>query len=173
MQRVHDSNLAGHPGRDIMISTLLCRWFWPKMRGSVRRFIRNCDICGRSTVWREAKAGFLKLLLISGRTGSELTIDFVTGLPKSKGCTNIMVITDRLSRDILVFGSDSMMVSKCAEIFIDLYYRYFDFPKYLTSDRVSDWMSYFWKEFCKLTGVQQRPVIQGSSLKKNFQKLQV
>ncbi|KAI0991047.1 hypothetical protein K3495_g17140, partial [Podosphaera aphanis] len=62
MQRTHDSVLTGHPGRDTMIGILLRRWFWPKMRESVRRFVRNCDICGRTTVWREAKAGFLRSL---------------------------------------------------------------------------------------------------------------
>lgn len=85
----------GHPGGDTMISILLRRWFWPKMRDSVRRFIQNCDTHGRSTVWREAKAGFLKPLPVPERIGSDLTIDFVTDLPESKGCSNIMVITDR------------------------------------------------------------------------------
>ncbi|KAI0994220.1 hypothetical protein K3495_g13962, partial [Podosphaera aphanis] len=78
MQRTHDSHLSGHPGRDSMVGILLRRWFWPKMRESVRRFIRNCDVCGRSTVWREAKAGFLRSLPIPERIGSELTIDFIT-----------------------------------------------------------------------------------------------
>ena len=35
MQRTHDSHLTGHPGRDSMISIILRRWFWPKMRESV------------------------------------------------------------------------------------------------------------------------------------------
>lgn len=141
MQRTHDSHLAGHPGRDTMVSMLLRRWFWPKMRESVRRFVRNCDVCGRTTVWREAKAGFLRSLPIPERIGSELTIDFVTDLPLSKGCTNIMVITDRLSKDIFMFGTNSMAAPQCAEIFLDRYYRYFGFPRYLTSDRGSDWLS--------------------------------
>ena len=119
MQRTHDSHLTGHPGRDTMVGILLRRWFWPNMRESVRRFVRNCDVCGRSTVWREAKAGFLKSLPIPERIGSELTIDFVTDLPKSKSCTNIMVITDRLSKDIFLFGTSTMEGQKCAELFID------------------------------------------------------
>ncbi|KAI0992990.1 hypothetical protein K3495_g15194, partial [Podosphaera aphanis] len=60
MQRTHDSHLAGHPGKDTMVGMILRRWFWPKLRESVRQFIRNCDVCGRTTVWREAKAGFLR-----------------------------------------------------------------------------------------------------------------
>ena len=156
MQKTHDSHLSGHPGRDTMIGILLRRWFWPKMRESVRRFVRNCDVCGRSTVWREAKAGFLKSLPIPERIGSELTIDFVTDLPKSNNCTNIMVITDRLSEDVFLFGTDSMEAIKCAEIFLDRYYRFFGFPRYLTSDKGSDWLSHFWKTFCQLVGINQR-----------------
>ncbi|KAI0992938.1 hypothetical protein K3495_g15246 [Podosphaera aphanis] len=156
MQRIHDSHLAGHPGRDTMIGLILRRWFWPKLRESVRRFIRNCDICGKSTVWREAKAGFLRSLPIPERIGSELTIDFVTDLPPSQGCTSIMVITDRLSKDVFLFGTESMTAPTCAKIFIDRYYCYFGFPRYLTSDRGSDWLSHFWKTFCQLTGINQR-----------------
>lgn len=156
MQKTHDSHLSGHPGRDTMIGILLRRWFWPKMRESVRRFVRNCDVCGRSTVWREAKAGFLKSLPIPERIGSELTIDFVTDLPKSNNCTNIMVLTDRLSKDVFLFGTDSMEAIKCAELFLDRYYRFFGFPRYLTSDRGSDWLSHFWRTFCQLVGINQR-----------------
>ncbi|KAI0994204.1 hypothetical protein K3495_g13979 [Podosphaera aphanis] len=90
MQKTHGSFLTGHPRRDTMIGILLRRWFWPKMRNSVRRFVRNCDVCGRTTVWREAKAGFLR----------SLPINFITDLPESQGCTNVMVITDRLSKDV-------------------------------------------------------------------------
>lgn len=156
MQKIHDSHLTGHPGRDTMVGIILRRWFWPKIREWVRRFIRNCDVCGRTTVWREAKAGFLRSLPIPDRIGSELTIDFVTDLPPSEGCTNIMVITDRLSKDIFAFGTNSMTSEHCATLFIDRYYRHFGFPRYLTSDRGSDWTSHFWKAFCELTGIKQR-----------------
>lgn len=156
MQKIHDSSLTGHPGKDTMVGIILRRWFWPKLRESVRRFIRNCDVCGRSTVWREAKAGFLRSLPIPDRIGSDLTIDFVTDLPPSEGCTNIMVITDRLAKDIFLFGTNSMTADKCAKLFIDRYFRYHGFPRYLTSDRGSDWTSHFWKTFCELTGIVQR-----------------
>lgn len=156
MQKIHDSHLNGHPGKDTMVAIILRRWFWPKLRDSVRRFIRNCDVCGRTSVWREAKAGFLRSLPIPQRIGSELTIDFITDLPPSKHCTNLMVITDRLSKDIFLFGTNSMSAETCASVFIDRYYRYFGFPLYLLSDRGSDWTSHFWKTFCERTGIKQR-----------------
>lgn len=139
-----------------MVGIILRRWFWPKMRDAVRRFIRNCDVCGRPTVWREAKAGFLRSLPIPERTGSNLTIDFITDLPPSEGCTNVMVITDLLSKDIFVFDANTMTAEGCAKIFIDRYFRYHGSPRYLTIDRGSNWTSHFWKTFCELTGIVQR-----------------
>ena len=129
------------------------------MRAAVRRFIRNCDVCGRTTIWREAKAGIIRSLPIPDRIESELTIDFVTDLPKSQGCTNMMVITDRLSKDVFMFGTESMEAEQCAKLFVDRYYRYFGFPRYLTSDRGSDWVSYFWKLFCQFVEITQQLTI--------------
>lgn len=47
-------------------------------------------------------------------------------------------------------------VKKCAEIFVDSYYRCFGLPRYLTNDRGSDWTSQFWRTLCQLTGISQR-----------------
>ncbi|POS87432.1 hypothetical protein EPUL_000238 [Erysiphe pulchra] len=129
MQNIHNSYLTGHPRKDTMVDIILRRWFWPKLRDSVRGFIQNCDVCGRTSICREAKAGFLRLFPIPEH---------------------------HLSKDIFAFGTKSMTLEKCAEIFVDRYYRYFGFPRYLTSDRGSDWTSHFWRTFCQLTGISQR-----------------
>lgn len=111
---------------------------------------------GRPTVWREAKAGLLKSLPITGRIGSKLTIDFVIDLPESNNCTKFMVIIDRLSNDVFLFVTSSIEAVKCAELFIDRYYRFFGFPPYSTGDKGSGWLSHFWKTFCQLMGIMQK-----------------
>lgn len=95
-------------------------------------------MCGQSIVWWEAKAGFLKLLPIQERIDSKLTIDFVTDLPKSNNYTNIIVMTNRLSKDTFLFGTSSIEAVRCAELFIDRYHLFLGFPSYLTSNRGSD-----------------------------------
>ena len=67
-----------------------------------------------------------------------------------------MVITDRLSKDVFMFGTESMEAEHCAKLFVDRYYRYFGFPRYPTSDRGSDWAGNFWKFFCQFLGITQR-----------------
>lgn len=67
-----------------------------------------------------------------------------------------MVIRDRLSKDIFLFGTSSMTVENCVKDSIDRYYRYLGLPRYPISDRGSNWLCYFWKDLCQLTGIKQR-----------------
>ncbi|KAM4065150.1 reverse transcriptase (RNA-dependent DNA polymerase) [Hirsutella rhossiliensis] len=82
MQETHDSTLAGHPGRDMLKSLLSRKFYWPGLDSDVRQFP----------------------LPIPDRIWSELSIDFVTDLPptKSNGSTNLMVVTDRLSKSVVL-----------------------------------------------------------------------
>ena len=65
--------------------------------------MRNYDVCGQTKIWREQKAALLKPLQILDRLWQELSTDFVTALPPcddafGQKCSNIMVITDLLSK---------------------------------------------------------------------------
>ena len=72
LQQVHDSYTTGHPGRDATYTILSRQWFWPGAAKDVRQFLRNCGICGRSTIWRETKHGLLKPLPIPQRIWAEI-----------------------------------------------------------------------------------------------------
>jgi hypothetical protein len=64
----------------------------------VRRFYKNCDVCGKSHLWRKKRKGFLKPLSVPDRFYIELSIDFITNLPAKgeKDPRFLMVITNRL-----------------------------------------------------------------------------
>jgi len=55
IQDTHDSIVTGHPGRDLLVSILSRRFYWPGLSQDVRRFVRNCDGCGSKKPWRERK----------------------------------------------------------------------------------------------------------------------
>ena len=94
----HDLLATGHPGRELTYKILARDYFQPGITNSIRRYIRNCDTCGRSKSQREGTQGLLKPLVIPTQVQKELFIDFVEGLPESDGITSLMVITDRLSK---------------------------------------------------------------------------
>ena len=83
IQRCHDSSISGHPGREGTISIVGRDYYWPLLSQHVRRFCRNCDVCGRSKVWRDLKNGLLKPLPVPDRFYQEISIDFIIDLPES------------------------------------------------------------------------------------------
>ena len=102
IQSIHDSPLSGHLDRESTRELLAREYMWPGMTQDVCRFVRNYNTCGKSKIWQEQKHELLKPLPISERIWSELSVDFITGLAPSKDCTSIMIVTDRLSKSIIV-----------------------------------------------------------------------
>ena len=67
IQSIHDSSLSGHPSRESTRKLFAREYTWPSMTQDVRRFLRNCNTCCKSKIWREQKHGLLKPLLIPER----------------------------------------------------------------------------------------------------------
>ena len=158
MQKAHDSVLTGPTGRDETYRIIPRRWFWPDMLNDVRRFVRNCDVCGDATVWRHMKQGLLKPLPVPDRIWNEITIDFISGLPSSNGCTTIQVITDRLGKgkSYEAVKEGQLSAEATAARFVDRHVRYHGFPRGIVSDRGVQWVNIFWKRVCELIGIQRR-----------------
>jgi hypothetical protein len=86
----------------------------------VKRFCRNCDVCGRLYLWKERRKGFLKPLPVSDRFYSKLSIDFITDLPakREKNPRFLMVITDRLLKSCTLEIITFIKAEDCAEVFV-------------------------------------------------------
>ncbi|GKE22498.1 retrotransposable element Tf2 [Tanacetum coccineum] len=82
-------------------------------------------------------------------------MDFIDGLPMSKGRTVIMVIVDRLSKySHFVPLTHPYTAIQVAQSFLDIIYRLHGLPKIIVSDRDAVFMSRFWKELFSLLQVQ-------------------
>ncbi|KAI0993806.1 hypothetical protein K3495_g14378, partial [Podosphaera aphanis] len=158
IQKTHDSHMTGHPGRNSTIAILARSFFWPGMNAMVRIFCKNCDVCGRTKIWRSKRQGLLLPLPIPERFHSELSIDFMTELPtRNKDDPQfLMVITDRLLKGVTLEAMKTMNAEECAERFLQCHYRFHGFPQAITSDRGSNWVGDFWRHLCRLTGIEQR-----------------
>jgi hypothetical protein len=158
IQKVHDSHVTGHPGRDATYSILSRRFFWPGAAKDVRRFLRNCNICGRNTAWRDTKHGLLKPLPIPQRIWAEISMDFITGLPPSKEnqATNLLVITDRLTKGVILVGMVETTAERVAEVFLTHFYMHHGLPLAITSDRGPQFVSSFWEVVCGKLSIRRR-----------------
>jgi hypothetical protein len=74
------------------------------MNQAVRRFVKACDVYGRTIIWRDKKKGLLKPLPLPDRIWSEISMDFITDLPPSRdiGATILLMIINRFRKGTIL-----------------------------------------------------------------------
>jgi hypothetical protein len=63
-------------------------------------------------------------------------------LPKSKGCTNLIVVIDYLSKNVVHVGLKDITTESVAIAYINYVVRYYSLLDYITSNRVPQFISY-------------------------------
>lgn len=86
----HTSLLTCHPGVRGTMFALKQRFWWPSMAKDVGEYVNACPVCARSKTYSRSWAGFLQPLPIPQRPWSDISMDFVTGLPVSQGNTTVL-----------------------------------------------------------------------------------
>jgi len=153
---IHTSPTFGHPGRRITFKKLSELYFWPGMSTDVKRYVENCDTCGRTKSWKDGKQGFLHPLPVPDRVWHEVSMDFITDLPESDGCTILMVVTDRLSKDVILIPLPNMDTDAVVHAFLRYCVAYHYFPGAITSDRGGQFVSHMWERMCQIAGIKRR-----------------
>lgn len=156
IQALHDSTLSAHPGRTGTIALVARHFFWPNFVSDIRRFCRNCDVCGRTKIWRDRKQGLLKPLPVPSRQWREISVDFIGPLPKSQNCEMLMVITDRLSKGVILEACPNTETETIARLFLKCFYRHHGTPAAIVSDRGVQFVSLLWGRICQLLRIERR-----------------
>ena len=66
--------------------------YWKGLKKNVRQFIRECAVCQQCKYDTTAYPGLLQPLPILDKVWTEISMDFIEGLPKSAGKDVIMVV---------------------------------------------------------------------------------
>lgn len=81
-------------------------------------------------------------------------MDFIEGLPFSKGFNSILVVVDRLNNNNHFFPLKHPFTTKIiAEAYIREIVRSHEFPETVVSDRDKVFLNHFWTELFKFQGV--------------------
>ncbi|XP_068508006.1 uncharacterized protein tctn1 isoform X2 [Syngnathus scovelli] len=149
----HTSRLSCHPGMRRTLFVIQQRFWWPSMRADVKEYVAACPVCARNKNAHGARMGLLHPLPIPSRPWAEISMDFVTGLPTSHGRTTILTVVDRFSKMAHFIALPKLPSAKrTATVMMDHIFRVHGFPKDIVSDRGPQFVSRFWREFCKLIG---------------------
>ncbi|CAA3009136.1 Ty3 gypsy retrotransposon, partial [Olea europaea subsp. europaea] len=73
-------------------------FYWKGMKGMVRNFVRACHVCQTHKAELVKPAGLLSPLPIPRHVWTDISMDFIEGLPTSKGKSAIFVVVYKLSK---------------------------------------------------------------------------
>ncbi|GJS00937.1 putative nucleotidyltransferase, ribonuclease H [Tanacetum coccineum] len=94
----HESPMGGHSGVNATVQRVKGLFFWKGISKVVRRVIRDCDVCKRAKHENVPSPGLLQPLPIPDTIFTDISMDFIGGLPKVKGKDMIFVVVDRLTK---------------------------------------------------------------------------
>ncbi|KAA8495185.1 Transposon Ty3-I Gag-Pol polyprotein [Porphyridium purpureum] len=154
MELHHDIPVAGHRGADTTYASLIQRFYWPKMKHEVRRFVKTCHAC-QVTKSENRSYGLLKPLPIADGPWLDIAMDFVTELPRSEGkCDAILTVVDRYSKMALFIPTKKELTApKCGDLFVKHVVSRFGYPRSIVSDRDTLFTSAFWQQLSKRVGM--------------------
>ncbi|GJU55019.1 putative reverse transcriptase domain-containing protein, partial [Tanacetum coccineum] len=102
MHESHKSKYFIHSGSDKMYQDMKKLYWWPNMKANIATYVRKCLTCSKVKAEHQRPSGLLVQPKIPQWKWDNITVDFVTKLPKSsQGYDTIWVIVDRLTKSAI------------------------------------------------------------------------
>jgi hypothetical protein len=137
LQEMHNVPYAGHPGYHKKVAAVKSHYFWPGMKREIVEYIARCMECQKFKAEHRHPGGLLQPLSILEWKCEVVTMDFITGLPRTnKLHDSIMVVVDKLTKDAhFIPLKTTHKVADVTDIFIKEVARLHEIPKMIVSDR--------------------------------------
>ncbi|KAA0032070.1 pol protein [Cucumis melo var. makuwa] len=147
LTEAHSSSFTMHPGSMKMYQDLKNVYWWRNMKREVTDFVSRCLVCQQVKAPRQRPTGLLQPLSVPGWKWESVSMDFITGLPKTlKGYIVIWVVIDRLTKSVhFVPGKSTYTASKWGQFYMTEIVRLHGVPVSIISDRDARFTSKFWK----------------------------
>lgn len=149
----HSSSVGGHSGVGKTTKRLHRTFYWKGLQKDVALFIAECDTCQRYKSENVKYPGLLQPLPIPNRVWTDVSMDFIEGLPSSQGKTTIFVVVDRLTKyGHFMALAHPYTAKEVVKVFFDQVFRLHGLPSTIVSDRDAVFTSHFWHELFTLQG---------------------
>ncbi|GKV11106.1 hypothetical protein SLEP1_g22390 [Rubroshorea leprosula] len=146
MGDAHYTSYTIHPGSTKMYRDLRSTFWWQNMKREIARFVSQCLTCQKVKAEHQRLPRKLQPLPIPQWKWENITMDFVTGLPRTlKGNDSIWVIVDRLTKSahFLPYQTGTS-IEKLANMYMEEIVKLHGVPVSIVSDRDTRFLSHFW-----------------------------
>nr|GEX83919.1 putative reverse transcriptase domain-containing protein [Tanacetum cinerariifolium] len=156
MHESHKSKYFIHPELDKMYQDLKRLYWWPNMKAEIATYVSKCLTCAKVKIEYQKPSGLLVQPEIPQWKWENITMDFVTKLPKTTaGQDTIWVILDRLTKSayFLPMREDDTLEKLTRQYLKEVVSRH-GVPILIISDRDERFTLHFWKSLNKALGTR-------------------
>jgi hypothetical protein len=148
---MHNVPYAGQPRYQKTMAAIKIHYFWPVMKREIVEYITRCIECQKVKVENRHPIELLQPLPIPEWKWEVVTMDFITGLPRTcKVHDSIMVVVDKLMKVAnFILLKTTHKALDVADIFMKEVARLHGIPKTIVSDRDLKFTSNLWKGLFK------------------------
>ncbi|GJS45875.1 putative reverse transcriptase domain-containing protein [Tanacetum coccineum] len=161
MHESHKSKYYIHPGSDKMYQDMKKLYWWPNMKADIATYISKCLTCAKVKAEHQRPSGLLVQPAIPEWKWDNITMDFITKLPKSShGFDTIWVIVDRLTKSAHFLPiRENDPLDKLARLYLNRIVARHGIPISIICDRNGRFTSNFWRSFQKALGTDLSIII--------------
>jgi hypothetical protein len=155
LSELHATPTTGHAGFTKTYDKVKRSFFWDGMKQQIRNFVVKCDVCQRNKGETVKSSGTIPLLPIPPTIWKDISMDFITDLPKSGNKSVIIVVVDHLSGYALFYAlQHAFTASTVAQIFMDQGFKLHGMPHSIVYYHDPTFTSNFWQELFKILGIE-------------------
>nr|GEV47860.1 putative reverse transcriptase domain-containing protein [Tanacetum cinerariifolium] len=120
MHESHKSKYSIHPGSTKIYQDLRKLYWWPNMKADIATYVSQCLTCAKVKAEHLKPSGLLQQPKIPEWKWENVTMDFLTGLPRTPcGYDSIWVIVDRLTKSTHFLPKKKTdSIEKLAELYL-------------------------------------------------------
>ncbi|GKD99537.1 putative reverse transcriptase domain-containing protein [Tanacetum coccineum] len=154
MHESHKLKYSIHSGSDKMYQDIKKLYWWPNMKANIATYVSKCLTCTKVKAEHQRPSGLLVQPDIPQWKWDNITMDFVTKLPKSsQGYDTIWVIVDRLTKSAIFVP---MRETNSMDILVRMYLKEVvtrhGIPLLIICDRDPRFASNFWRSLQNALG---------------------
>ncbi|UYV66656.1 hypothetical protein LAZ67_4002457 [Cordylochernes scorpioides] len=155
MSEFHNHMLNGHLGVARTTYRLKNKYHWPSMLKDVSEFVKTCHLCQSRKGSNHLPSGLLQPIPPANYPFERIGIDFVGPLPSTKRRRKwIIVLTDYYTRYAETKAVSEATVKEVSTFLIEQFFLRHGAPRFLISDRGSQFTSNLMKEIMKMCKVK-------------------
>ncbi|GKB14132.1 putative reverse transcriptase domain-containing protein [Tanacetum coccineum] len=156
MHESHKSKYSIHPGLDKMYQDMKKLYWWPNMKAEIATYVSKCLTCAKVKIEYQKPSGLLVQPEIPQWKWENITMDFVTKLPKTAtGQDAIWVIVDCLTKSAhFLHMREDDTLEKLTRQYLKKVVSRHGVPVSIIYDRDGRFTSHSWKSLNKALGTR-------------------